>query len=95
MLLLLGGVARELLAVRLGRSLGGLGAEARDRLGRVAVLPGVAGQLVARSAHRPTSAVEGVLEHVVLRPAPPRSGPRPSRSLLKLLSASSSYTLGG
>ncbi len=64
--LLLGGVALELVAAGLGGQLGRVGAELGERLGRVAVLAGVARQLVGAQLAGGPAKVEGVLEHVVL-----------------------------
>ena len=49
---------------RSGSASAALGADRRDRLDRVAVLARVAGQLVARSAHRRPALVEGVAKDV-------------------------------
>jgi hypothetical protein len=66
--LLLGGMRLDLRAMLLGSGLGGLAAEAGERLGRVAVLPGVASQLLpAQLSCRPAH-VERVLEHVMTGP---------------------------
>ena len=61
---LLLGVTAQLGALGLGGGVGDVGAEAGDRGGRVAVLAGVAGQLLAAQLAGGPALVEGVLEHV-------------------------------
>ena len=89
MVLLLGRVALELGAVVVGAELDGVGAELRERLGRVAVLARVACELVGGQLAGGPAKVEGVLEHVVLvlgsvRFAPRRLRSRSASSLLKV-----------
>src|SRR5829696_88290 len=66
--LLLGGMGGDLVPVPLGRGLNGLAAEAGERLRGVAVLAGVACELLARELTGGPPHVEGVLEHVMAGP---------------------------
>ena len=59
MLLFLGGVALDLVAMGVGGKLGRVGRQLRQRLGRVAVLARVASRTRRRSTHLPTSARRG------------------------------------
>jgi hypothetical protein len=68
----------DLLAVTAGGGVGGLPAQTGEGLGRVAILTGVAGQLLLSQLTRRPPHVEGMLEHVVagatlLDPIPNRS----------------------
>ena len=61
---LLLGVAAQVGALGVGRGVGDVGAEAGERGGRVAVLAGVVGELLAAQLAGGPALVEGVLEHV-------------------------------